>query len=342
MSIKIMSVAFPFAPVKDCTAGGAEQIVLTLDKAIVNAGLQSIVLAREDSEVYGHLIKLKFRSVKCTIEEKREYYEYIKTLIQHIADEYNIDIVHFHGIDCCNYIPDIKVKKIVTLHMSPQYYDLDLLQKNNATICFVSQYQRSLYSKEINNSKIIPNGTTINKLKTGENRTSYTLLMGRICPEKGFHIGIDASLMAGFPVMLAGEVYPYSTHVHYYNSVIVPRLNKDNCRFIGNAGSAKKDMLMLTSRCLIVPSLIDETFCLVAIEALARGTPVIAFDKGALNEIVINGVNGYLVHTFEEMKHAVAIVGNIKSDSCKESIEGKYEEYMMINRYLNLYISSIK
>ena len=102
------------------------------------------------------------------------------------------------------------------------------------------------------------------------------MALGRICPEKGYHIALDAAARAGVPMVLAGEVFRYPAHEQYFRDEIAPRLDASR-RFIGPVGLHRKRRLLSEARCLLAPSLAPETSSLVAMEALACGTPVIAF-----------------------------------------------------------------
>src|SRR5207249_5576489 len=128
--------------------------------------------------------------------------------------------------------------------------------------------------------------------------------LGRICPEKGFHFALQAAKMARADLLLAGQVFPYASHVEYFESKIVPRLDERR-QFVGPVGFHRKKRLLSKAKCLLVPSTVNETSSLVAMEALAAGTPVIAFPSGALPEIVEHGRTGYLVSDVKEMAQAI-------------------------------------
>src|SRR5262249_25501474 len=137
-------------------------------------------------------------------------------------------------------------------------------------------------------------------LATRVSRRNFVLSLGRICPEKGYHLALEAAIAARLPMILAGEIFRYEAHERYYAQEIAPRLNGVR-KFIGPVGLARKRRLLSAARCLLVPSLVPETSSLVAMEALACGTPVIAFPSGALAEIVEHGRTGFLVKNETEM-----------------------------------------
>jgi glycosyltransferase involved in cell wall biosynthesis len=162
--------------------------------------------------------------------------------------------------------------------------------------------------------------------------------MSRVCPEKGLHLAIDAAEKADVDLTIAGSVFEYPEHRKYYDSMIAPRLNS-RIRFIGPVGAARKAHLLAGARCLLVPSLAPETSSLVAMEALASGTPVIAFRSGALTEILANGRTGFLVNDAEQMAHTIPRAGAISWDECRRVAEQRFSSDRMAAQYFDLYRS---
>jgi glycosyltransferase involved in cell wall biosynthesis len=161
--------------------------------------------------------------------------------------------------------------------------------------------------------------------------------LGRICPEKGFHLALDAAIEAGTPLLLAGEIFRYQAHERYFWEEIQPRLNGSTRRFLGPVGVARKRRLLAGARCLLVPSLVPETSSLVSMEALACGTPVVAFPSGALAEIVDHGRTGFLVKDFREMAEAIRAVGTIDPEECRRAARERFSSKRMLERYLEMY-----
>jgi glycosyltransferase involved in cell wall biosynthesis len=131
-------------------------------------------------------------------------------------------------------------------------------------------------------------------------------------------------------------VFPYPEHESYYRKEIEPRLDGWR-RFIGPIGGARKRRLLAAARCVLLPSLVAETSSLVAMEALAAGTPLIAYPSGALREIVEHGRTGFLVSSPQEMAEAIRSVGNLRSADCRESAMRRFPAERMCSRYLAVY-----
>jgi len=183
----------------------------------------------------------------------------------------------------------------------------------------------------------IPNGVDVERLATGAHaKGSYALSLGRVCPEKAFHLALDAAHQAGMPLLLAGQVFPYDLHLKYFNQQIVPRLDRMR-RFVGPLRFSRKRSLLSRARCLLITSSVAETSSLVAMEALACGTPVVAFRSGALPEIVDHGETGYIVDTVDEMAAALRAVDSLDPEKCRAVARRQFSSHVMAARYLALY-----
>ena len=182
----------------------------------------------------------------------------------------------------------------------------------------------------------VPNGVAREALEARHARRRFAVALGRICPEKGFHIALDAAKRAGVPLLLAGQTFPYEAHETYCAREIAPRLDASR-RCIGPIGPARKRRLLSAARCLLVPSLAPETSSLVAMEALACGTPVIAFASGALPEIVEHGRTGFIVRDAEEMAEAIHEAARIAPAVCRAAARERFSLERMLGRYFALY-----
>jgi glycosyltransferase involved in cell wall biosynthesis len=164
----------------------------------------------------------------------------------------------------------------------------------------------------------------------------YALVLGRICPEKGVHIAISAAVRAGVPLVIAGKVFPYPAHLEYFEHAVRPRLDSMH-RYIGPIGGKKKHRILAAARCLIVASLVPETSSLAAMEALAAGTPVVAFTRGALPEIIDHGKTGFLVSDEDEMVAAIEAADRLSPQACRAAARERFDVRRMIDGYFAAY-----
>jgi glycosyltransferase involved in cell wall biosynthesis len=338
--LTVLSVAYPLAPVGPDAVGGAERVLTAVDRALAAAGHRSLVLAAEGSAAAGELIP--FRLPSGPLDEvvvagvRRRYAEALRALLARGP----VDVVHLHGVDFASYLPPPGPPVLVTLHLPPSWYPAAAFRpaRPGTYLHCVSAAQRRACPPGAELLPEVPNGVDLaafRPLEPGEDG-GFALALGRICPEKGFHLALDAAARAGVPMLLGGKVFPYPEHERYYAAEIAPRLSPER-RCLGPLGRSETARLLARARCLLVPSLAPETSSLVAMEALASGTPVVAFRAGALPEIVDDGRTGFLVDGVEEMAAAIARAGELDRRACRAAAEARFAEERMIAGYLRLY-----
>ncbi len=141
---------------------------------------------------------------------------------------------------------------------------------------------------------------------------------------------------AGVPVLLGGQVFPYEAHQRYFRDQVAPRLDGKR-RVLGALSFRRKRRLLSGAQCLLLPTLAPETSSLVAMEALACGTPVVAYPSGALPDIVEHGVTGFLVRTMREMADAIEACAALEPARCRYAARERFPLERMIDRYFHAY-----
>jgi hypothetical protein len=341
MPLTVLAVAYSLAAVGPDAAGGAEQILSTLDFALTSAGGRSIVVAPEGSIAAGVLVptirvdgpieeSLRDRARQATIEG-----------IARALDRWPIDLVHMHGLDFDAVLPPAGVPVLATLHLPPAWYRPGALTPSRRATWMhgVSHAQHRALPTGPHVLPPILNGVSAQRARADVvpmRARTHAMFLGRICPEKGVHLAIDASRAAGVPLLVAGAVFGYAAHEQYFEAMVRPRLGA-GVTFVGRLRRDEKHRALASARCLLLPSLAPETSSLVAMEALACGTPVIAFRSGALPEIVEDGVTGYLVAAVDEMVEAVARVTTIDPEACCRAVRERFSADRMVGDYLAAY-----
>jgi glycosyltransferase involved in cell wall biosynthesis len=343
MKLTILNVAFPLAPVRSDTAGGAEQAVLLLDHALVRAGHRSIVAACSGSKPAGVLVETPVPCGMIDDDVRNIVTRAHAETINRALVEWKVDIIHMHGIDFGDYLPPDGVPVLVTLHLPHSWYDPPALLTPRPGTWFncVSRSQQAACPDLPNLFPYIENGVEVDAFNARSGRRDYALALGRICYEKGYHIALEAAKKAGIPLRIAGQVFPYEEHIRYFEKEIHPRLDGRRYRFLGPVGFVRKRHLLASARCLLIPSLVPETSSLVAMEALASGTPVIAFPAGALADIVQDGETGFLVRDADEMAAAIEKAAFIDPEICRASARERFSAKRMAERYFDLYVRII-
>ncbi len=337
MSMTVLSVAYPFAPVRADTSGGSEQILLTMDRALVEKGHRSVVLACDGSEVNGILVSTP--EIRGTIDDhvRARMHAAFREALQSILRNLSVNLVHMHSLDFAAYRP-YGVPVLTTLHLPPSWYPEESFSPVGRSyfVC-VSRSQQAVCPPISGLLPCICNGVDVDRLSGLRSKGQYVLALGRICPEKGYHIALDAAKRADIPMVLAGRVYPYDSHLRYYEEQIRPRLDGRRYVCVGQVGFERKRRLLLGARCLLIPSLAPETSSLVAMESLAAGTPVVAFSSGALSEIVEEGMTGFLVRDGEEMARMIGMSERIDPETCRNVARERFSAGRMIHEYFKVY-----
>jgi len=336
--LSVLNVAYPLAPVGADSVGGAEQVLTHLDSALAQAGHRSFVIACEGSTAAGVVLTIPREKGPINQRVRFELWDAFRKTIGLALQRWPIDLVHFHGVDFYEYLPSPGVPVLITLHLPPGWYPPHIFQlpRPSTWLICVSATQHEVCPPCSNLLPPIENGVSSEFSKHHYGKREFALGLGRICQEKGFHIALEAAALAATPLLLAGQLFPYPAHEEYFRKQILPRLGRWG-RFVGPVGFERKRRFLAAARCLVVPSLAPETSSLAAMEALACGTPVIAFPAGALPDIVEHGKTGFLVHNVQEMAEAMAAVGSLDPALCRATAQRRFSLDAMIERYFDVY-----
>jgi glycosyltransferase involved in cell wall biosynthesis len=337
--LTVLSVSYALAAVGPDAVGGAEQVLSCLDAALVCRGHSSLVVAPEGSTTAGTLFATALDAGEITDEVPPRAWARHRDAIARALASYPVDLVHMHGMDFPHYLPPPGRPVLVTLHLPPDCYPADVFGDARPDVrlhCVSASQRRNCPSGACELLPDVPNGVPSGALTERQAKSSFALVLGRVCPEKGFHLALDAARLANVALLIGGRVYAYPEHERYFREEIAPRLDEKR-RFLGPLGIVRKYGLLSAARCLLIPSLAAETSSLVAMEALACGTPVVAFPAGALPEIVEHGRTGFLVHDAQEMAEAISACDMLDPEVCRATARARFSEEAMIQRYFALY-----
>ncbi|HEX9135305.1 MAG TPA: glycosyltransferase family 4 protein [Ktedonobacteraceae bacterium] len=346
--------------------GGAQALLADLARGLLQRGHTVTLFARDDSFVPGIDIEpvavpsdvqpadfsqKSERPVDISFFTQANLFLDLFLKLQHRSTEF--DVIHVHAFDwpayaCSTLIRDVPV--LHTLHLpavSPEIntalHVLDQ-QGHPVTLITVSQACARTYRKYTPIDHVIYNGLDLDAIPFSPKPTKEAPLLfaGRIAPEKGVEEAIEIAAMAGYRLLIAGGIYDR----RYYEERIQPKLQTagERVTYLGQLERLALWKIMGQSLGLLFPIEWDEPFGLTAVEAMATGTPVIAYRRGALEEIIRHGETGFLVEEGERA-HAAALVDDlfdIPRAHCRAHVEAHFALDEMIDAYERAYREAIK
>jgi UDP-glucose:tetrahydrobiopterin glucosyltransferase len=360
--MRIALIAPLVTPIVQPFVGGAQAMVADLAQGMVQRGHHVTLFAREGSDVPG--VTIESVSVPASVtpssfsEPGREqsldpgfmaqanvFFELFLSLRQRVAE---FDVLHAHAFDwpcfsCSTLITTIPV--IHTIHLPAISPEINAVlrilerQQHPVTLITVSQACARDYARYTSFDKIIYNGLDIEMIPFVSQvaRDAPLLFAGRIAPEKGVEAALEIAERSGRRLLLAGGIYD----VAYYTERVLPRLeaNRDRFTYLGQLDHATLWKLMGEVQGLLFPIAWDEPFGLTPVEAMAAGTPVIAFQRGATAEIICHGKTGFLIPPGDCIQAAAAVerLEEIEREQCRAHVEAHFSQRQMLDTYEGVY-----
>jgi glycosyltransferase involved in cell wall biosynthesis len=333
--MRIALVAPPFIPIPPPAYGGTELFIAQLAEGLVDLGHDVTVFANGESTVR---CKVRWTFPRKEWPPQHGDAANLKNLDHsawalHVTASEPFDIVHVNDALTIPITRFLSKPVVHTLH-HPHDTALSALYERHDWIQYVaiSNAQRQLESMP--RLTTIHHGIRLEDYRFVARKQPYLAYLGRMAPVKGAHLAIEAARRAGMPLKLAGEVQPIFQA--YWESMIEPRIDGRQVEFIGEATPDIKNELLANATALLFPIQWNEPFGLVMIEAMACGTPVLALPGGAVNEIVADGVNGWLCPNVGDMAQRARDL-RIPPASCRAFVEEHFSAARMAADYEKLY-----
>jgi len=247
------------------------------------------------------------------------------------------DIIHLNDIVGLPVTRFIEVPVVLTIH-HPHEPVLTEQYERYPDIHYVAIADWLAKMEPMPRMTVVPHGIPVSDYTFSSEKEDYVAFLGRMAPCKGPHLAIDAARKAGVPIKLAGEIQPVFRD--YWEQEIEPRLDPPAVEYIGEADFGTKNALLSRARALLFSIQWEEPFGLVMIEAMACGTPVLAFAGGAVAEVVRDGVNGWICSGVDDMAERVASP-DVSPGQCRDFAETHFSVGRMANAYLDLYTRAL-
>jgi len=342
--MRILYVAYPLLTVSEESAGGAEQVLWILEREMARRGMDTAIAASAGSRVAGKLFSTGKPCTRLDDFHRRspEHQERIVQLIrQRERTGRAFDLVHDMSGSFWSRAGEIEAPVLATLHLPRDFYSRSLFENipTNVTFNCVSRSQAHSFAG-LSRLAVVSNGVVLERFGANLERKdrSGLLWLGRVCAEKGPHLALEIAERAGMPITLAGQVYPFSYHRRYFEREVAPRLQKmSGGKFIEFPSQQQKQHLLCSARAVLITSQADETSSLVAMEAAASATPVIAFARGALPEIVRDGLTGFVVKGTDAAVEVLGRLHEIDPAACVRHARDHFSSVRMAEDYLALY-----
>jgi glycosyltransferase involved in cell wall biosynthesis len=227
---------------------------------------------------------------------------------------------------------------VTTIHGFSSHKILPVFRKYNDRVFYVSISDADR-SPDLDYLATVYHGIDIENFTFQEKpRDDYLLFFGRIHHDKGAKEAIAIARGSGKRLVMAGIVQDEA----YYKKNVEPELDKGDIEYIGSVGPDKRDPLLGHALALLHPIHFDEPFGLSVIEAMACGTPVIAFNRGSMPEIIEDGYNGFLVNTVEQAVRRVRDIASISRPVCRQTVENRFTSVRMTDEYITVYETILK
>jgi len=253
------------------------------------------------------------------------------------------DVVHDHsGFTALAMADRIDAPVVHTIHGAFVEETVPFYQRHGhrALLVAISRSQALSAPAGVRIADVVPNPVVVERWPLRTEKQDYLLWVGRMDPVKGAHRAIRAARLAGRKLVLAGPIQ--AGQEAYYHELVEPQIDNSTVRYIGEVGGIEKQELFADAAALLMPIGWREPFGMVMVEALACGTPVIAFPEGAASEIVIDGVNGMLVADEAEMASAVDRLDSIDAADCRASVAARYDISITASGYEAVYDRAIE
>jgi glycosyltransferase involved in cell wall biosynthesis len=340
--LRIAVVAPPWIAVPPPGYGGIEAVVELLCEELVARGHELILFAAPGSEPAAHVQPLLDAAHPDTIGSSLHESDHVACAWEQIdlaaQNGTPFDLVHDHsGFTALAMADRIEVPVVHTIHgtfdddTSPFYRR----HGRRAMLVAISRSQADSAPAGVRIAAVVPNPIAVDRWPLVCAKQDFVLWIGRMDPVKGAHRAIEAARLAGRNLVLAGPVQ--TRQRRYFRERIQPHLDGHRVRYVGEVTGTAKQYLYANAHALLMPVRWREPFGMVMVEALATGTPVIAFPEGAAAEIVINGENGMLVSDEREMARAIDRVGAIDPARCRSSVAERYDIAVTATGYERVY-----
>jgi glycosyltransferase involved in cell wall biosynthesis len=316
--------------------GPWEQVASVLTEGLVREGIETTLFATGDSVTEAKLESVCERPLgEYPADAKVAECLHISNLMERASE---FDVIHNHF----DFLPLtfsglIDTPVLTTIHGFSSKEIIPVFKKYNARSHYVS-ISNSDRSDDLTYLDTVYNGLDDQQFDLGKGNGEYLLYFGRIHPHKGTHEAIQIAIRSNKKLVLCGLIQDQG----YFEKMVAPYLNDSSVVYMGNVCPQQRNTLLGDALALLHPISFEEPFGLSVAESMMCGTPVIAFERGAMKELIVDGKTGFLVNTVEEAVDAVSKISFVCRCECRKHALNKFSSKAMTSNYINLYRKIIK
>lgn len=321
--------------------GGSERVVSYLTEELVKQGHDVTLFASGDSITSANLIPVVDRALR--LNQSDDHFAYHTLLLEEVSKRsYEYDIIHFH-IDYLHFplSRQLNIPQLTTLHGRLDIPNLQAIYRefNDMPVVSISNHQRrplpfANWLATVYNG--VPEETYTFRSAPGK----YLALLGRISPDKGIEHAIEIAIRTGMELKIAAKID--KAEKDYFNNRIKPLIKHPLIEYVGEINEAEKNDFLGNAYAMLFPIDWPEPFGLVMIEAMACGTPTIAYRRGSVMEVMNHGETGFIVDSIEEAVKSVENIETISRQCCRHIFQTRFSARRMTEDYLKSYSSLIE
>jgi glycosyltransferase involved in cell wall biosynthesis len=336
--MRIAIVSTPFVSVPPPRYGGTELIVSELVRGLAACGHEVTLFATGDSQPpAGVTLRARFAAPVWPPDPYVELEHVAWSIEQLLADACPFDVVHAHTPSALAFGGVLDAPLVYTVHHDdgPDYARLQALyRRSRAQFVAISARQRELMP-ELADARVIHHGLDPACHPLGRGDGGYCAFLGRFAAEKGVHHALDAAALARLPIRLGGR--PHWCDRDYFAEKLSARLAAPGVTHVGEVGGDDKRALLGGACALLFPIEWEEPFGLVMIEAMLMGTPVLAFGRGSVPEIVEDGVTGFICRDCDDLARKLRWLDNFDRGACRRRALERWTTARMVRDHVAVY-----